>query len=121
MDERQLLALFGHRRAVEECLFLEVKQTRPLDLGPYRKLLVPFDRNWLEKIVEPQTCRLPSFQNGFDDLGYEQGQAQHPTEVGFIDGFGFGEVANGCIVAGFQHVTPAMGADDGLDHGAVDP
>src|SRR3981189_3098047 len=85
------------------------------------ELFVPLDRELLEEIVELEGRRLLSFQDCFDDVGREQGEAQNATEVRFVDGFGPGKVTDGGVVAGLQHVAPAECADNRLHHRIVDP
>jgi hypothetical protein len=83
-------------------------------------LRVSLDRELPQKIVELEGGRLPTFENGFDDGGREQGDTQDAAEVGFVDGFGFGEITDGGVIAGFRHLARAVGADDGLDDSVVD-
>jgi hypothetical protein len=53
----------------------------------------------LHYVIQLERRRLFSFQDGFDKLGREQGQAQNAAEIGFVDGLGFGEIADGGVVA----------------------
>ena len=64
-----LLALFGHRSDDDEGLLLGAKRTCRLSFGQASELLVPFDRELLEEIVELKRSRLFTFENDFDDLG----------------------------------------------------
>jgi hypothetical protein len=84
-------------------------------------LLVPLDREWFQQIVELERGWLPAFENGFDDGGRQQGEAQDAAEVGFVDGLGFGEIAERGVPAGFQHRAPTMSANNGFDDRVVDP
>src|SRR5258705_10012717 len=93
------LALFGHRGDDDEGLLLGAKRTCRLSFGQVSELSVPLDRELLEERIELEARRLPAFENGLDDLGCEQGEAKNAAEVGFIDGLGFGEVAEGGVVS----------------------
>src|ERR1700676_4006519 len=99
---------------------LREKQKYRSTLGQRFKLLVPRDRELLEENIKLKIGSLEAFENGFDDAGGEQGETQDTAEVGFVYGFGFGEIADRGMASGFQHVAPAMGADNGLDDGVVD-
>ena len=71
-------------------------------------MLVPRDRELLQQIVELKGGRLPSFENGFDDGGREQGETQNTAEVGFVDGLCFRKVTN-CVV--FPRLISSVRAD----------
>src|SRR5580704_343090 len=83
-------------------------------------LFIPRGRELLEEIIKLKIGGLAAFENSFDDAGGEQGETQDTAEVGLVYGFGFGEIADSGMASGFQHVAPAVGADDGLDDGVVD-
>jgi hypothetical protein len=69
------------------------------------KLFVPLQRKLLHEVIQLEGGRLFSFQDGFDDFGREQGEAEDAAEVGFVDGFGFCEVPDGGVVAGLQRAS----------------
>ena len=46
-----------------------------LVLGQHPKLLIPFDRELLEELAELEGGRLSAFENSFDNLWCEQGEA----------------------------------------------
>jgi hypothetical protein len=84
----------GHFSDVEamttKVRLLGAKRPCRLSFGQASELLGPFDRELLQEIVELKDGRLSAFENGFDDLGRQQGKAQHPAEVGFVDGLVIG-------------------------------
>jgi hypothetical protein len=91
-----------------------------LAFGQTSELSVPFDWELLHQVIQLEGGRLFALQNSFDDLWREQGEAQGAAEVGFVDRLGSGEVADGGVVAGLQHVAPAVRADDRLQRCVVD-
>src|ERR1700722_20123432 len=89
-------------------------------IGPLKAVLfVPLDRELLEEIRKFESSWLSTFQDGLDDRRGKEREAQDTTEVGFIDRFCFGEIADGSVASGLQQVAPAEGADDGLDDGVI--
>src|SRR6266436_10082792 len=77
------MALFGCDRRVGECLLLrEAKRTcRLFRFGQPSALLLPLDRELFEQIVELKSGRMFAFEDGFYDLGCEQGETQDAAKV----------------------------------------
>ena len=78
----------------DEGRLLGAKRNYRLSVGQASELSVPFDRELLEETVKVEIGGLESFKDGFDDAGGEQGEPQDTAEVGFVYGFGFGEIAD---------------------------
>src|SRR5882762_9275994 len=73
-----------------------------------------FSRSSSSRVAGCRPLRMASMMVG------ESRVTQDAAEVGFVDGPGLGQVTDGGIASGLQHVAPAMGANDGFDDRVVD-
>src|SRR5215213_631521 len=62
---------------------------------------------------------VPPVQDALHDVRREQGEAQHPRQVGRVDLLRPGQLLDRAVLAAVQHPLPAMGASQGLHQRAV--
>jgi hypothetical protein len=83
-------------------------------------LTSPCRRQRLEQIIKLQRGRLAPSQDGLDDVWRDQGKPQDSAQIRIVDLLCFGQFCRGGVFAALDHLPPAVGADDGLDQGAID-
>ncbi|MEP2165120.1 MAG: hypothetical protein ABJI59_05650 [Nisaea sp.] len=82
-------------------------------------LLFPRRRKRLHQGFDGEFRRRAPVEDGLDDVGREEIEAEDAAGVGGADGLGGGEVLDGGVGAGFEKMLPAVGSGEGLDQDTV--
>ncbi len=78
-------------------------------------MLSPLQRERLHQVGHHDVIILPPFQNGLDDGRCQQGQAQHPADIGAVDLLCLRQVGQVGVLVCLQQPLPTMGTGERLD------
>src|SRR5258705_3566384 len=74
----------------------------------------------LEQIIQLKRAGLPPSQDRLSDIRRDQSQAEDAAQIRIVDLLRLSKFCRAGVLATFEHLPPAMGADDGLDQRSVD-
>src|SRR5437016_6147703 len=94
-------------------------ERRLLQTSQLGMLLRPCPRQRLKQIIKLKRARLAAGQNCLDNVWRDQGQPQDPAYIGIVDLLGPRKICRAIVLPAFEHLPPAMRADDGFDEGGV--